>query len=360
MCEVDPRAQRVLGKQFPDVPLASDVRSLQELPDVDLVAAGFPCQDLSQAGGKVGIDGTRSSLVGEVFRLLAGRRRPEFVLLENVSYMLRLDRGRAMNSLVEQFERLGYRWAYRVVDARSFGVPQRRQRVVMLASLTEDPAAVLFADDALLTDGGIPRANPDVVGPVDSDLAYGFYWTEGLRGLGWTRSAVPTVKGGSALGIPSAPAIWFPDQDFVGTPTLLDGERLQGFEAGWTADAVGSDERAGHRWKLIGNAVCVPMAEWVGWRLASPGTPVVERTRLAEGDRWPTAACGADGRRYRAQASMYPMLEAYDLRAFLKEAPMPLSERATMGFLNRTYRSKNLRFADGFVASLENYLGRMA
>lgn len=50
LCEVDPAAQRVLGSHFPDVPLAPDIRSLRSLPPVELVTAGFPCQDLSQAG----------------------------------------------------------------------------------------------------------------------------------------------------------------------------------------------------------------------------------------------------------------------------------------------------------------------
>jgi DNA (cytosine-5)-methyltransferase 1 len=64
----------VLAAHFPGVPLHSDVRELGELPPVDLVAAGFPCQDLSQAGKTAGIGGAQSGLVGEVFRLLGGMK----------------------------------------------------------------------------------------------------------------------------------------------------------------------------------------------------------------------------------------------------------------------------------------------
>jgi DNA (cytosine-5)-methyltransferase 1 len=87
------------------------------------------------AGGKVGIRGDRSSLVGHVFRLLAERTRtrPRWVLIENVAYMLRLDQGRAMRLITSELERLGYRWAYRVIEPRGFGVPQRRNRVLLLA-----------------------------------------------------------------------------------------------------------------------------------------------------------------------------------------------------------------------------------
>ena len=70
LCEWWEPAQRVLTHHFPDVPVVGDVRELDRLPDVDLVAAGFPCTDLSQAGRTKGISGEASGLVAEVFRLL--------------------------------------------------------------------------------------------------------------------------------------------------------------------------------------------------------------------------------------------------------------------------------------------------
>ena len=205
LCELDDAAHAVLRHRF-DLPadrLWRDVADLDQLPPAKVVTAGFPCQDLSQAGRKAGIRGRESGLVSHVFRLL-DRTAVDTVVLENVSYMLRLDKGAAMAFLVSQLEERGYHWAYRVVDARSFGIPQRRQRVLLVASRTIDPSAVLHAD---VTSGG---EFDDSIGDVDQDAAYGFYWTEGLRGLGWTKNAVPTVKGGSTLGIPSPPAIWVP------------------------------------------------------------------------------------------------------------------------------------------------------
>ncbi|MDJ0114886.1 DNA cytosine methyltransferase, partial [Rhodococcus erythropolis] len=71
LCEIDPGAQAVLRSRFADVPLHGDVTKLRALPsDIELVAAGFPCQDLSQAGKTAGITGARSGLVDEVFRLV--------------------------------------------------------------------------------------------------------------------------------------------------------------------------------------------------------------------------------------------------------------------------------------------------
>ena len=211
LCEIEPHAQRVLRSRFSGVPIAPDITALKSLPRVDVLSAGFPCQDLSQAGGKSGITGNRSGLVSHLLRLVQkAKPRPKWILIENVSYMLRLDQGQAMRFVTSELEELGYRWAYRVVDARSFGVPQRRMRVILLASREEDPRNVLFADNVsdekivshrlqgpLVSDGNGPNIVDAKVGK-----SYGFYWTEGRIGIGWTVDAVPTIKGGSGLGIP--------------------------------------------------------------------------------------------------------------------------------------------------------------
>src|SRR4029077_5683419 len=96
-----------------------------------------------------GIAGAQSGLVGEVFRLLKDEgRSPTWLLLENVPFMLQLDRGNAMRFLVYSLEAHGFNWAYRVVDTRAFGLPQRRLRVILLASKEHDPCDILFEGDA--------------------------------------------------------------------------------------------------------------------------------------------------------------------------------------------------------------------
>ena len=350
LCEIDDAAVSILSARFPDAKIYPDVRTMARLPSTEILAAGFPCQDLSQAGRKAGIGGTQSSLVSEVFRLCETKRlRPRWVVLENVSYMLKLECGRAMTSLVRSFEDLGYTWAYRVVDARAFGIPQRRQRVVFVAALRDDPRDVLFADEAE------EETIDDKVGPVDYSAVYGFYWTEGLRGLGWAKNAVPTIKGGSKLGIPSPPAIWLPKTGLFGTPTIEDAERLQGFPMNWTLPASIFGPRAGARWRLVGNAVCVPMAEWLGKRLLSPGECIHEGRQVTSGSPWPTAAWGSAGHWYTIDATMFPVTPRLHLQTFLKRPLRPLSLKAAAGFLSRG-RKGRLRFADGFIDDLERYV----
>ncbi|WP_244277479.1 hypothetical protein, partial [Geodermatophilus obscurus] len=167
---------------------------------------------------------------------------------------------------------------------------------------------------------------------------------------------VPTLKGGSAIGIASPPAVRRVDGALV-TPGIGDAERLQGFPADWTAPALDvPGVRAGHRWKLVGNAVSVRMSEWVAARLAAP-VPYDGQTDtpLQPGGAWPTAAWGQDGVAHRAPVSTWPVRAPYEsLDGFLDECK-PLSARATAGFLKRA-RSGNLRFVPGFLDDVEKHL----
>jgi DNA (cytosine-5)-methyltransferase 1 len=351
LCDALPAARAVLEARFPGVPYRHDVRSLRSLPgEVDAICAGFPCQDLSQAGRTAGLEGERSGLIGEVFRLLSRRRVPT-VVVENVPFMLQLGGGQAIRAIVDEFERRGYRWAYRVVDTFGFGLPQRRERVFLVASTEVDPAAVLLADEE-----DLPRPQTDL-----ARRAHGFYWTEGLGGLGWAVDAVPTLKNGSTIGIPSPPAILLPNGSLI-KPSLRDAERLQGFEADWTkpAEAVA---RSSSRWGLLGSAVSVPVATWVGRRLSSPG--IYDRGRdeaFPISGKAPRAA-RFDGRdRWSVSIGTDPLgIAPPPLADFLVDhaGSGALSAKATAGFLSRTRRAK-LRFQPGFIAAVEAHLARVA
>ncbi|MBV5262901.1 DNA cytosine methyltransferase [Pinisolibacter aquiterrae] len=345
LCEIWDPARAVLSTRFSDVDLWRDVRDLPDLPGTtEVLVAGFPCQDLSQAGLTAGIVGRRSGLVGHVFRLL-DRQSVPWVILENVSFMLQLDKGRGMRTLVEAFEERGYRWAYRVVNSRAF-VPQRRERVVVIATLEDvDPASVLCVDD-------VPA--PEIPTSLDTH-AHGFYWTEGIRGLGWASDAIPTLKNGSTVGIASPPAILLPNGAVV-TPDIRDAERLQGLESDWTEPAEAVARRS-IRWSLVGNAVTRPVAAWLGARLHSPGEYDQGRDRdLPSDGRWPRSARFDGTHRHRIEIGAYPVwCDREPLAEFLKFSGKPLSVRATRGFLSRTERSL-LRFVPGFRERVRAHL----
>jgi DNA (cytosine-5)-methyltransferase 1 len=345
LCEIKPEAAAVLARHFSGVPIVPNVVRLQSLPkDIDLVVAGFPCQDLSQAGRTSGVSGRNSGLVYEIFRLLQHRRVP-WVVLENVPFMLQLQGGLAMLRIISELERLGYRWAYRVVDTFSFGLPQRRERVFLVASRTGHPEDVLLADDQ-------PLQRPQT---ALHELAHGFYWTEGTGGLGWAVDAVPTLKNGSTIGIASPPAILMPSGPII-KPDIRDAERMQGFPADWTV-AAQTVARASHRWSLVGSAVSVPVSRWLGIRLNSPGE--FDPTRCGDftnDGRLPKSACGDYSGRCSVAIGTDPVgVRPPHLTAFLNYEGIPLSEKATSGFYRRANAAK-LRFADGFLDAVKSHL----
>ena len=348
LAEIDPAATAVLKAKFPDADLRSDVVDVTEVPSgTTILTAGFPCQNLSMAGDKSGITGSKSAEVKKMFELIERSRVP-IVVIENVYFMLQLDSGKAMRRLVEGFERRKYHWAYRVLDTMGFGLPQRRRRVYFVASNSMDPRRVLFADDT-----AVPKPpKPDLATPV------GFYWTEGRSGIGLTADGIPPLKIGSAVGIPSAPAVLFLDGEVL-MPSLAACERLQGFPAGWTAAASGKGGRR-PEWRMVGNAVSVPVAKWVAQRIKAPGDVLeFKKVKIQKDRRWPDAAWNVGKGRVGVLAGDKPVLTSRPSISSFRDATWTrLSDRALNGFIERV-EDGGLSTPEGFVAALRG-AGRKA
>jgi DNA (cytosine-5)-methyltransferase 1 len=133
-CEIEEYPRRVLAKHWPEVPIYDDVRTLTASRlaadgiEVDAICGGFPCQDISYAGGGLGLAGKRSGLWSEIARLV-GELGPRFVLLENVAALL--DRG--MGDVLGNLSDLGYDAEWSVVSACALGAPHMRRRVFVVA-----------------------------------------------------------------------------------------------------------------------------------------------------------------------------------------------------------------------------------
>jgi DNA-cytosine methyltransferase len=328
--EIDPYASAVLAQRWPGVPNLGDITALAHgrrgaavgshlLPYVaqpnhggrgpthparpdwkhaDLWSGGFPCQDLSVAGKRRGLAGERSGLAF-AFLGLVERHRPRWVLLENVPGLLSSHRGRDLASLLGRLSELGYGVAYRVLDARYFGVAQRRRRVFILA--TRDPggrAGAIRAAEVLSVasrGGGHPaaggEAGPRTAGGADDS-------THGVVADGATTSrTVQSAFGhhGYTLGAQDADGGYLqlgpsPDAGRDGAPhglagrlddrggvaaTLNSGGNNGGFrtEPGehltTVATAVGPDALLpigldSHRYRCCGNGVVSNVAEAIG------------------------------------------------------------------------------------------------
>ena len=316
MCEIDPIAQQILSTNIPEAKLVGDICQLKKLPrGTDVLCAGFPCQDISTIGEKSGLSGTRSSLIKEVFRLLR-ESKVEWVIIENVTNMLHLKGGETIRTIINELETLGYNWAYRTINSLAF-VPQHRCRVYVVASLHHNPNDVILS--------GNSDKELGVVDSTSFSAPCGFYWTEGKFAIGMYKNGIPTLKCGSTIGIPSAPAIAFPNGE-VGCPDIRDAERFQGFPEDWTKPAE-KVAKASSRWKLVGNAVTVDAVAWIANKLIHPELYDSSKDKeLKDGSKFPSAAWGANGKRFISLSSTYPVeREEVSLLEFLKYPCKPLS-----------------------------------
>lgn len=141
-CEIDPFCRRVLAMHWPEVPCYDDVRTLtaERLAAdgiaVDVICGGFPCQDLSEAGERAGIDGERSGLWSEYARLI-GELRPRYALVENVTGLLDGERGAWFGRVLRDLATLGYDAEWHCIQAADLGAAHIRDRVWSAAFLPD-------------------------------------------------------------------------------------------------------------------------------------------------------------------------------------------------------------------------------
>ncbi|MFI6485180.1 DNA cytosine methyltransferase [Nonomuraea sp. NPDC050663] len=286
--EIDKAARRVLAARFPDTVLFSDVREVTGgrllatgfTPEQGIVTAGWPCTGNSVAGRRRGLDDDGSGLWSEVRRLLA-ELRPAWFIGENVRGLLSVNQGTDFAQIVDDLAELGMGFAWRVFDARYFGVAQRRRRLLVVGHAGGSPDG----PREVLLEPGRRGVDPAPGGQAAQDVAGTLGGGTGSRG--WCNdldrmtflpvvepitgpivaSALTSNMAGAGGGVDDNTAqAWHIVPAGVGvrrlTPT--ECERLQGFPDGWT-DVPGCSDAA--RYRQMGNAVPVPLAEWVTRRI---------------------------------------------------------------------------------------------
>ena len=300
--EIDPYASSVLAARWPEVPNLGDITQLDAVPEpvgtrgeahlrddwrsATLWTGGFPCQDLSRAGNRLGWAGERSVLAF-AFLDIVDRWRPEAFILENVPGLLTSNDGRDFGRLAREVGELGYGWAYRVFDAAFFGVPQRRRRVFFLAlDLARHPdpdsaAEVLsvgkicgrdhHAERAVWAQAGRGTARTASGRDSQTNDPSGMRTPDGLAG----RLDAPGHYPAFASWVKHRNAMTSDDYetwargDMSPTLTAVAFPRLLVTDSYFGDDAAALPPSAdGNRLRAIGNGVVAPVAEWVGRRLA--------------------------------------------------------------------------------------------
>ena len=139
-CEIDKYARQAYEAMYNTEGelFFEDARKIvpEQLPDIDLICGGFPCQSFSIAGARRGFDDTRGTLFFEIARI-AAVKRPEFLLLENVQGILNHDKGKTFETILSALDELGYSVAWQVLNSKNFKVPQSRNRVYIVGCLGE-------------------------------------------------------------------------------------------------------------------------------------------------------------------------------------------------------------------------------
>ncbi len=189
--EQDSKCNSVRRRHFPDERTITDVADIRgDEFRTDIITAGWPCQGNSVAGRRAGMADERSGLWGEVVRVLA-EQRPRWFLGENVPGLLSVNGGRDLGTVLRDLAELGYGFAYRVLDAQWFGVPQRRRRVFVVGCLGDwrRAAEVLFEPESLPWDTPPSReAGAGVAKSFGIRTAHG-----GSNGLGINEEVINTL-----------------------------------------------------------------------------------------------------------------------------------------------------------------------
>ncbi len=131
-CEIDEYCQKMYEANFQDRPY-KDITTLEikDIPDHDILTAGFPCQSFSIIGNKLGFADTRGTLFFEIERILKAKK-PEAFLLENVKQLVTHDKGRTFKVILEKLKNLSYYTHYKILNGIDFGLPQKRERIIIV------------------------------------------------------------------------------------------------------------------------------------------------------------------------------------------------------------------------------------
>ncbi len=218
--DINKYAVKVYNKNFGENHRPTDIRKVrsEEIPDIDMLCGGFPCQAFSLAGKRKGFEDSRGTLFFEIARIIEAKK-PKIVFLENVKGLLSHEKGQTFTVIIKTLEKLGYDVQWMVLNSRFFGVPQNRERVFIIGNLrgTGRSEILPFREGDKWSEEQQISRKKAIIGAWDSSNIKDERTADNLRRL-----------------------------------TPVECERLQGFPDGWTG--ICSDTQ---RYRQLGNTVTV-------------------------------------------------------------------------------------------------------
>jgi len=282
--EIDKKCQDVLAKHFPQSKIFGDIQGVTGEQLIQsgfnsngIIAGGFPCQDLSVAGKRAGLQGSRSGLFWQICRILDETKAQSFIL-ENVGGLLSSNDGRDMRTVINALNELGYGIAWRSLNSQHFGVAQRRKRIFIVGfrdDSGERAAEVLALKESrrrFIGTGGKEESKTPVGTPkrTSDDLIHTFSKARRAQNVDDFETWVERDFTNTLNAFDNATEVRATElvvsQGRVRRFMPIEMERLQGFPDDWTEGQADSN-----RFKQMGNAVTVPVAEWIISRMVSNG-----------------------------------------------------------------------------------------
>lgn len=270
--EIDKYAVTTYKTNFKDSHIFGDIKQIDEndIPDHDILLAGFPCQPFSQAGLKKGFTDTRGTLFFDIERILLAKQ-PKAFLLENVKQLKGHDKGQTFQTIIDHLNKAGYKVFYEILKARDFGLPQNRERIYIVG----------FLDHSINFDFPKPTNLPTRVGDILDDVVDEKYTISDKLWTGHKRRKELNKSNGKGFGYGlfnkesaytnTISARYYKD----GSEILIEQEnknprkltpreaaRLQGFPEEY--NILVSDAQA---YKQFGNSVAVPVIKAIATQM---------------------------------------------------------------------------------------------
>lgn len=295
--EINNACKRVYKQNYGDEP-AGDITKInpKDIPDFDILCAGFPCQPFSICGKKKGFEDTRGTLFFDICRIIE-EKKPKVVFLENVKHLTKHDKGRTFRTIIASLEDLGYNVSHQVLNSKDFGVPQSRERIIIIGTkhgifnfddlITQPEVSIR---DILDSDGDFEyldkseytMINQSHVKRQKSGLIFVGYRNKGQ----WKTGVRPNTEHLSRVhrqpnriysidGIhPTIPSqetsgrfwIYIPEEDAVRKLSISECYKLMGFPSSFIRD-----ENIGDAYKQCGNSVVVPMIKEIAESIIRQG-----------------------------------------------------------------------------------------
>lgn len=269
--EIESFPCELLKQKYPNVKNYGDITQYEKwnAGQFDILVGGTPCQSFSIAGKRGGTADERGALMYAYLGIMA-TYRPRWVIWENVPGVLSSNSGYDFTSFLAGLEECGYGWAYRVLDAQYFGVPQRRRRVFVVGHIdnkTDLAAEVLFEPQGVC---GNIAAGSETQKETTAAIGKGInYFRRGGNYKYHKDKKASTLRNSAASDC--FDLVLAREKRYIRRLTPLECERLQGFPDNYTQiewrGKTAEQCPDSLRYKAIGNSMAVPVMRWIGERI---------------------------------------------------------------------------------------------